>query len=270
LKGARAQRTPATSRLIDDWVSAGLLDAPKKVGLGRGKGTEATWPDTQRKLFLALLRKRKEGARRQATLCNVPVFIWLYWGSEYVPTRQVRRALRTWSGAYRTASRRRALHSARLVAEQFDSSQTEPGDRTALIEAIVEVGTKGQITNDKERMELGRAFRRVFDPWGERGEVGPPELQLKAGAWVMLVEARFAAISHYEELTHEDFERARAIHVSAVESYLATWPKIAKHPDVRALFAEPNLDEFANDACQHLLTVLGMEVLRKQRQAATG
>src|SRR5437660_9642055 len=98
--------TPATSRLITDWVAKGLLDRPMFRGLGRGRGTSATWPDSQRLLFLKLLRERHDGRRRIQTLCNIPVAVWLYsepWEPERVPLRQVRRCMATWASGNQPA-----------------------------------------------------------------------------------------------------------------------------------------------------------------------
>src|SRR5205809_339547 len=97
---AEAQRAgfTASSRLITDWVSVGLLDQATRRGRGRGRGLTATWPEEQKNLFLTVLKKRQETARI-APLCNIPVFVWLWWGDSFIPLRQVRRALNTWSGA---------------------------------------------------------------------------------------------------------------------------------------------------------------------------
>ena len=96
---ATAAGAPVSTRLITDWVERGLLDRPRRRGLGRGRGTVATWPENQRQLFLALLDQRRRGVKRLATLCNLPVTIWLDSEGldlEYVPLRQVRRCLATW------------------------------------------------------------------------------------------------------------------------------------------------------------------------------
>ena len=69
-----------TARMIDDWVSIGLLDRPIKKGLGRGKGLLATWSENQRELLLTLLRKRREIKKLLTPLFHIPVWIWLEYG----------------------------------------------------------------------------------------------------------------------------------------------------------------------------------------------
>src|SRR4051794_28252688 len=100
---ARSHGERASARLILDWVSAGLLDRPERRGLGRGKGSVATWPIVQAEIFLALLRQRHE-VKQIAALCKLPVWCWLYYGDCTVPLRQVQRAILTWGGMAKTGS----------------------------------------------------------------------------------------------------------------------------------------------------------------------
>lgn len=66
LDAAQAHGTPATGRLITDWVSLGLLDKPVPRSRGRGKGVERTWSENQLQLFVVLLDKRREVRRRRS------------------------------------------------------------------------------------------------------------------------------------------------------------------------------------------------------------
>ena len=79
LAAARSRGFTPSKRLLSDWVSLGLLDRPLRKGLGRGRGSTATWPAEQRELFLQLLAKRAT-VRQIAPLCNIPVWLWLYYG----------------------------------------------------------------------------------------------------------------------------------------------------------------------------------------------
>src|SRR5260370_18468065 len=84
-------------RLIRDWTQAGLLDRPRKRPAGRGRGSsQALYPANQRKLLLTLLSKRPGNGI--SSLARIPVGIWMYWGDDYVPLRQARRAMLTWIG----------------------------------------------------------------------------------------------------------------------------------------------------------------------------
>jgi hypothetical protein len=47
---ATGEGLPSSRRLVRDWVELGLLDRPRKRGLGRGKGTVAIWSENQLQL----------------------------------------------------------------------------------------------------------------------------------------------------------------------------------------------------------------------------
>jgi len=82
-------------RLIYDWSSLGLLARPSLYSPGR-RGRCNAFPESQRELFFTLLEQRKRRTKQILGLYNVPVFVWLWWGDDYVPLRQVRCAMNTW------------------------------------------------------------------------------------------------------------------------------------------------------------------------------
>src|SRR5207249_3910280 len=114
--------TDVTPRLVVDWVQKGLIDQPTKTGrgIGGGRGTrKGTWSNRQRDLFLREVDQHHDGAKKIATLCNLPVFIWLWGGEEEVPLRQVIRAMATYGDAYVTSSSRAARITATEVARDL-------------------------------------------------------------------------------------------------------------------------------------------------------
>jgi hypothetical protein len=151
LDAAAAAGYPATRRLITDWVSIGLLAHPTRRSTGPrgGRGQRlARWPDSQRGLFLGLLHQRRELARQQgvderrvrriATLCNIPVGLWLYYHPSIVTTAQARSATETWCGAHRRgswASARAARQSARDVLDSISATIT-PAEHQALVKTL--------------------------------------------------------------------------------------------------------------------------------------
>ena len=85
------------ARLVRDWSERGLLDYPTRRPAGKGHGSkQALYTANQRMLFLALLDKRADNGIR--SLARMPVWLWMYWGDDYVPLRQARRAFMTWLG----------------------------------------------------------------------------------------------------------------------------------------------------------------------------
>src|SRR5712692_2245104 len=154
-------------RLVVDWVQLGLLDKPTKTGRGKGGGRgtkKGVWPQHQADLFFSLLDQHRRQAKRIPTLCNIPVFVWLWWGDEFVPVRQVHRAMLTYAGAYRRSSATRARYSGREVARDLGSpggSREQRRFRQFFVEAAAQIGREGQLS-DADRANLIDLARRVF------------------------------------------------------------------------------------------------------------
>ena len=243
-----------SGRLITDWVAKGLLDRPRVRGLGRGRGTVATWPEDQRQLFLALLEQRRRGVKRLATLCNLLVTVWLDsegLDRDYVPLRQVRRCLATWATVYRAGPRRAARHTAELLIEQQGMPHISQRARRALIDAVVTATGGGPL----DRGSLHDAARRAFD--SERF----------AGLWLRTIEARFAAIERLEDIDDETFETARSMVNQAATAYGDQQLDRTTSKDERRQRAFELVSELASNACLSLLTVLGfLELARRQVQ----
>lgn len=268
VRDAASQGIPVKQRLITDWVEKGLLDRPTRHSLGRGRGSApATWPENQRKLFLLLLGKRQE-VSRLATLCNVPVALWLYFGPEQVPSRQVRRALATYGGAYRTGSARAARQTARLVGSHLLPADLSRRERTRLMENLtieLEKTTGGGPPNFEP---LLAAAREAFDPRDAGRTVGPLGARLTPEAWVRVIDARLAALDLLDldddqpsDARLEDARLARHQHLA---EYIRRQPEFARDPNIGALFATPTFEYLVNNACLDLLTVLGMLELARQ------
>jgi hypothetical protein len=157
----------ATPRLVDDWTAVGLLDRPERQWLGRGKGSRATWPATQAKLFLLELDKRRD-VRRVATLCNIPVWLWAQWGDHYVPLPQARRALESWAGARSSTPWAQAVSAARVLSGQLLPGHSRPRERKALIEVLARAQLTGRLDREALQAAVGRlvesAEARRFGP----------------------------------------------------------------------------------------------------------
>jgi hypothetical protein len=252
----------ATPRLIRDWSEIGLLDYPSRRPAGKGHGSRpALYPPSQRQLFQTLLLKRSEGSGPRA-LAKIPVAIWVYWGDEWVPLRQVRRAMRTWLGDPRL-SKRQARQTAREILRQFDDALAAPAARRELLNVLTETGYTGRA--DFEQLET--ALRRVFEPGSQtiRKAVGHPEAPIMTDSFITALRARLTGASRLEggEITDEEFYFARHVHLVAYadyamhrHSYAALAPEA--HPD---MYEEVTADRALNEACLHLLTTIGMNNL---------
>jgi hypothetical protein len=268
LEEARAAGYDPSERLFSDWVEKGLIDEGTRHGLGRGNGTSVTWPHEQLLLFIAVLQKRPE-AKRIANLCNLPVWVWLWHGEDYVPKRQVRRALQTWAGRQgRSSSWRQARGNAQELVDRFinpDASQTA---REQLINAIARA-SYGEPFNGTVILA---AFRRAFDPHNEGRTLGPPGLvQFRPEHYIAIIEWRITALKAVQDHTIDDetLDWARSEYRISRREYAELVPKIAQHHELAKAFLKQTptgitlpatLQETVDQACVDLLTLLGIRL----------
>lgn len=245
-------------------VRDGLLDQPDKHGLPGQRGGRApgTWPRTQFKLFSTLLDQMQKGTTQTATLCNVPVFLWLYFGSEYAPVRQVRRALGTYGAQYRVISARRGRYTARQVVELFGGGRDmSRRDRDRLVKEIVAVGRSGAL----DRESLIDAAGRIFDPEQRGRKVGPDGARLDVEGWVRMIEARLTALDRLYELDDSAFEDARLAHHQHLAEYVELQPGFGRDRETGAMHEPITFERLLNSACIDTLTILGFLELARER-----
>ncbi len=253
-----------STRLVDDWVALGLLDRPERQPLGYGRGSApAHWPDEQCELFLVLLEKRDEGAPI-AALCNIPVWLWLWWGDTYVPLRQARRALQTWAKAAGYPPMGRARGDMRRLTGDWGHPEARRKDRRALEEALYPMVCVGRI----DAAVLLPLVERVFDPKGTGVPREPIGGRLTPDGYVRLLQARVAALTGLDAFADQHFAHARITYLATRHSYERERPRLAADPELGARFAPPDLSEIMWDACLDLTTLLGM-ISTRPEQAET-
>jgi hypothetical protein len=271
LQLAREEGLTATKRLIFDWVSLGLLDRPKRRGLGRGNGSIAGWTFPQACLFLDLLRLRQRSEnpiKHVAPLANVPVAGWLWLGdASGVPVLQVRRALATWCGQHRTQKKPAAAtvrKIAREIVAQLENPHAARRDRDALIKHLET--TIRERTFDPEQTRV--LVERVFDPHEHGLELGPREAPFNVDATVTLMHAHALAFLNLETFSDQDFEDARLVYQHTRRGYAEAQPTLAhdrKGSPIR--FEEPTVQSIVDRSCRELLLILGMGRLATERHA---
>jgi hypothetical protein len=261
-----------TVRLVRDWTQAGLLDRPRKRPAGRGRGSsQALYPENQRQLLLTLLSKRPDNGI--PSLARIPVGIWMYWGDEYVPLRQARRALLTWIGDPRV-SLRRAKETAQAILGQLDNPAATPAARRELRNALTDIGYTGRLDTDR----LERAVFDVFEPDNRqiRRAVGHPAAPLMADSVIGVAEARLTAVGLLRDgrVTDQAFYQARHAHLMAYAEYAANQPIFAGSAPDPDMYEPVTAEKALNDCCTHLLTAIGLEAMHPERatqlRAASG
>lgn len=255
-----------SARMVDDWVAQGLLDHPERQPLGYGRGSApAVWPENQRDLFLSLLEKRDEGVPIPV-LCNLPVWIWLWWGDAHVPLRQVRRAMQTWAKAagYPPAGRARA--DMRRLMGDWGHPDARRKDRRALEGTLYPMVCTGRV----DEAVLLPLVTRVFDPEGNGALRGPVGGRLTPEGYVKLLRARVDALVHLDQFDDQHFEQARRVYLATRQSYVRERPRLAQDSELGARFADPDLSDIIMDACLDFVTLLGMtDPSPDQRKTAT-
>jgi len=253
-------------RLVVDWVQRGLLDKPRKTGRGAGGGRgskKGVWPEAQAELFFTLLDQHQRAATRIPTLCNIPVFVWLWWGDDYVPVRQVRRALGSYAGAYAKSSLAAGRYSARALTKDLGNPRGSRAQRRArqdFIETMAEATAVGRLT-EAQRSRLVDLCRQVLAPEVLASPMGAAFTE----GYVQLVEARLSAIPRLSKLSPLEFCWARHVYVNSRVDYAHAFPWLAQDAAFGSRFRPPTLDETGNHACIDLLTVIGyIEIAKKE------
>jgi hypothetical protein len=269
LADAAAADYGATERLIRDWNQHGLLDYPQKRPAGKGHGSApAVYPANQRNLFLTLLHHRP--GNNISGLARIPVAIWMYWGEEYVPLRQARRALMRYLGDPTSknyarnaaqASKERSRTTARAILGQLDNPKATRQARRELLDAVTEAAYTGR--PDFERLE--RAISAVFEPGSThiRRAIGHPWAPITTEAMITITKARLAAVTALAagRISNEALLRARDAHVFAYAEYIVKRPSLvaATPPSVPQLYAPITASDTVSNCCGHLLSAIGLE-----------
>lgn len=213
-----------TTRSITDWVQKGLLDQPRRQSKGRSKGSDkALFPQDQRDLLLALL-KRRGGEKAIANLLRFPIAVWLYWGDEYVPTRQALRALTEWARRYGTSSQARARFGVEGLVDQLAHPEASDTARRGLQRTLMLAATSRKLPSDLEAR-----ISEVVDPKGEGRTIGLPGIPLDpaalVGSWIGQRQAIARLLAREVRLV--DLEKARDELRQTLAEYQAMQPFLA-------------------------------------------
>ncbi|MCX5426168.1 hypothetical protein [Streptomyces sp. NBC_00078] len=257
-----------TARLIRDWTEKGLLDYPQRRPAGKGHGSHpALYDEKQRHLLLTLLHHRKQGVGIR-TLSQIPVGIWIYWGHDFVPLRQVRVAMATWIGDPR-ASLRRARQIAQTILQQIDHPAATPAARKALLDMLADAAYTGRV----DLTALESAARAVFEPGFSplHRAVGHLSAPLTVDSQIGIIDARLRAIAKLTtgQFSDDDFRNARHAHLLGYAQYVRDQPFLATQEpaDHPGLYEPVTAESTLNQSCDHLLTALGLGIIYPERTA---
>jgi hypothetical protein len=256
---AAALGVTVSERMITDWVEVGLLDAPTRTGAGRGKGSKpALFPANQRHLFAELIKKRTQ-TNKISQLAQFPMYLWVCWGDDYVPTRQARKALGTWAKDTLRVGVKSAQANARAIVEQVAAVNAPEPEVTELTNLLEKVAHQGRLD---EPAKLEYLLDVVIDPNGSGQRVGPPGLQVDARQYVRSVVRSQVALKHVLDGTIEEdmLAAARDHQRQDLAQYLAQQPNLLAQitPEVAAKFkVKMGNQEIVEQICPSLLLIIG-------------
>lgn len=263
---ATAKGHQVSVRLIRDWTQAGLLDRPRRRPAGRGRGSApALYSVNQRKLFVTLLDKRDESPRIPS-LARIPVWFWMYWGDDYVPLAQARRAFMTWLDDHTSLAHAEA--TARAVLKQFADRNATRSARRRFIELLTEINYTGHIEDPDE---LEQAWRDVFQPGATHIDkaVGDLRAPITVEAAVQAGQARALAAQNLRDgkISDTALRHARQAHLVHYAEYAQNQATYAAKvpPNMTNMFEKATVEDAVNNCCRHLLTAIGLETMFPER-----
>jgi hypothetical protein len=269
VEGAAARGLDASPRLIRNWTEEGLIDRPRLTSLGRGHGMElGVWPENQLRLFLLLLEKRqRQHVRRDGGLAKVPVALWLWYGDDFAPLRQVRRALRTWARLNQSPPLSAADATARAVVDRLSHPDARRAARIRFRDAITR-SASGELLSVEE---LAAAALPAIDPH-RTGPRGPAGASLSARDFAGFVDAMVAGVDAVlldrggELLPDRMLDQARREYVATHNDYDEKRAVYAADPDLGHMHNEQTLSDLFEDVCKDLVAVLGFKILATRRR----
>jgi len=229
-------------------VTLGLLDAarPGGRGPGGGRGGHWTWSANQRRLWLTLLDKRR-GTDQPRALANLVVSVWLYWGEDFIPIRQLQRVLETYAEVRKSRRRHDYRSSARTLVSRIARPGAKARNKAALVDLLVDGAWNRALEDDLVKPLL-------LDVAGP----ADPGAQLDGPRAHLILAAEWAAVTKFQKLTDAHFRWARAFVLVTQADYALTRPELAADGRFGALHQPFDFEHIANTACQDVLFVLGM------------
>lgn len=258
----RSQGLRVDDSFLEDLQKLGLMLPPAdRRGKGRGKGNPGLWSGHQVELLKSLCQFRdRQKLHSVAARCNLPVWVWLYWGDEYgITLEQVQRVITTWAKRVQSISLEEAQRSAHHLVGLVANHDT--GGRQLAQQELA------QLLYDREddADALYGSLCHAFDPI--RPANGPQQLSVRPELIVDTIRARRAAIEalvNHQHLPDIHWLWARHVHLWSMYSYLRDLPGYAREAtgtSVVSLFSQETLETLFPKACTEFALVLGTGLL---------
>ena len=257
----RARGLHIDDSLLQEFQEQGLMLHPRRRGKGPSGGNPGVWTRHQRDLLQSLCHAReRQGMHSIALRCNLPVWVWLYWGDNYgVTLEQVKQVMKTWAIRQEKLSLKESRRAARKVVHEV-GNQPAGGKRQAINE-ITDRFYKGRFI----AQNLSDSLCHVFNE--QKKANGPQDIPLTPkGASELLCLRREAAtwLAQGQDLPDIHWQWARFFHVHGLSEYLQEQPGYASETagsPAAHLFSPETIESLFTSTCADLAMVLYMGLL---------
>ena len=244
--------------LLEEFQKQGVMLPPQRRGKGRAKGVPGLWTRQQADLLRSLcMMREKHKIHQVAQRCNLPVWVWLYWGDEWgVTLDQVKRVMKTWAKHQRFPSQERSKQGAKVLVKKVANHQ-DSGKQRAVSE-LTDMLYKGSYTSQA----IGDSLYHVFDP--TKPANGPhdiPVLPESVGWYIELLMETINTLVDDREMPSVHWEWARCFHLTTFSQYAKEQQRYAHETvgsPVEQMFSIETIESLWSSACENLAAVLGL------------
>lgn len=254
----RSHKFGIDDSLLEEFQKQGLMPPPQRHGKGRAKGTSGVWTHQQADLLCTLcMMRQKHKIHQVAKRCNLPVWVWLYFGDEWgVALDQVKQVMKRWAEYQRSPSQKRSKQTAKELVERV-ANHPDGGKQQAVSE-LAEMFYKGNYTPQA----IGDSLHHVFDQ--ARLANGPHDIPVtpeNVSAYIGVLRAAINALVNGREIPDVHWEWARYFHLTEFSKYAQVQQRYALETvgsSVEQMFSVETIESLWDSACEDLAAVLGL------------
>jgi hypothetical protein len=244
--------------LLEEFQKQGVMPPPQRRSKGRARGVAGLWTRQQADLLRTLCMMRdKHKIYQVAPRCNLPVWVWLYWGDEWgVTLEQVKRVMKTWAKSRQYSSRARSKLSAKELVKEV-ANRRDGGKQQAtheLADMLYQGTSTPQAIND--------SLYHVFDATEPAN--GPHDIPVKpetVSGYVELLMEAIDALLDDREIPDVHWQWARCFHLAGMSQYAIEQRRYAHETvgsPVEQMFSVESIESLWSSACEDLAAVLGL------------
>ncbi len=244
--------------LLEEFQKQGLMLPPQRRGKGRAKGVPGLWSRQQADLLRSLcMMREKHKIHQVAQRCNLPVWVWLYWGDEWgVTLDQVKQVMKTWAQYQRFPSRERSKQGAKELVKEV--ANRRDGGKQRAVSDLTDILYKRNSTPQA----IADSLHHVFD--SAKPANGPhdiPVLPESVSWYVELLMEAINALINDRELPSIHWEWTRSFHLAGISQYAKEQQRYAHETvgsPVEQMFSIETIESLWQSACKDVAVVLGL------------